>query len=140
MTNLPRAFWIIGGIALVWNILGIVAFVSEFTMSAEALAEMPEAQQALHANVPAWATVAYAVAVLCGTLGCVALLLRKSVALPLFVLSLLGVIVQMGHAFLGTNALDVLGPASLVMPIIITAVAAFLIWYASAAKGKSWIA
>lgn len=140
MTTPPKSFWIISAIALVWNILGIAAFIMDVTMSPDALAEMPEAQRALYENVPGWATAAYAVAVIGGTLGCIALLLKKSIALPLFVVSLAGVVLQMGYAFLGSSVLEVMGPASLGMPAIITAVGVFLIVYANSARGKGWIA
>lgn len=139
MTTPPKSFWIISAIALVWNLLGIVAFYVDVTMSPEALAEMPEAQRALYESTPAWATAAYAVAVICGALGCIALLLRKSFALPLFIVSLAGVLLQMGYAFLGSSVLEVMGPASLGMPAVIAAVGVFLILYANSAKGRGWI-
>lgn len=139
-SNLPRKFWIITSIMLAWNILGVIAFMIDFTMSAEALAAMPDGQRALYENVPAWATVAYAVAVICGTLGCIALLMRKSVAIPLFVVSLLAVLLQFGQAILGSDLLQVMGPSSLAMPAVITAIAIFLIWFALSAKRQNWIA
>lgn len=139
MTTPPKSFWVISAIALVWNILGIVAFYMDVTLSPEALAEMTDAQRALYEGVPGWATAAYAVAVIGGTLGCIALLLKKAVALPLFIVSLAGVLVQMGYAFLGSNVLDVMGPSSAIMPAVITVIAVFLIWYANSAKGKGWI-
>lgn len=139
-SNLPRKFWIITSIMLAWNILGVIAFMIDFTMSAEALAAMPDGQRALYENVPAWATVAYAVAVICGTLGCIELLMRKSVAIPLFVVSLLAVLLQFGQAILGSDLLQVMGPSSLAMPAVITAIAIFLIWFALSAKRQNWIA
>jgi hypothetical protein len=129
-----RGFWIVSGIFLVWNLMGVMAFVMQVTMSQEALAALPEAQRNLYTGIPAWATAAYAVAVFGGTLGCVFLLLRKAWAVPVLILSLAGVVVQMFHAFFLTPALEVLGAGSLAMPILITAGAVFLIWYASRAK------
>ncbi|MDX1404368.1 MAG: hypothetical protein R3192_07520 [Woeseiaceae bacterium] len=138
-TNLPKRFWIITSIMLAWNLIGIAAFLVDFTMSAETLAQMPAEQRALYENVPAWATAAYAIAVICGTLGCLALLFKKSVAIPLFVVSFIAVLLQMSHAFLGSDILDVMGPGSLAMPVVITVVAAFLIWFSVSAKKQSWI-
>lgn len=136
----PRKFWVISWIALAWNILGVAAFAMDVTMSPEALAGMPEAQRALYENVPVWATAAYAIAVICGTLGCIALLLKKSVAIPLFIASLAAVVVQMGYAFLGSDILQVMGPASFAMPVVITVIAVFLVWFSSSAKKQGWIA
>ena len=139
MTTATKSFLVISIIALVWNLLGIYAFYVDVTMSPDALAEMPEAQRALYENTPVWATAAYAVAVIFGTLGCIALLLRKSFALQLFVISLAGVLVQMGYAFLGTSVLEVMGPASLGLPAVIMAIGVFLVLYANSAKNKGWI-
>ncbi len=135
----PRSFWIISGLFLVWNLMGVMAFVMQVTMSDEALAALPEAQRDLYLNTPGWANAAFAVAVFGGTLGCILLLLRKSWAVPVLILSLAGVAVQTFHAFFLSPALDVLGAGGLVMPILVTAGAIFLIWYARRARGRDWI-
>ncbi len=139
-TPATRGFWIVSGIFLVWNLLGVMAFVMQVTMSEEALAALPEAQRDLYTGVPVWATAAYALAVFGGTLGCVLLLARKAWAVPVFIASLAGILVQMFHAFFLTPALEVMGPGSLGMPIVITAGGIFLIWYASRAKARGVIA
>lgn len=139
MTTPPKSFRVIGTIALVWNLVGLGLFVMYMTMSPETMVEIPEAERALYEDLPAWHTAAYAVAVICGTLGCIALLLKKAVALQLFVISLAAVIVQMGYSTLGTELLDVMGPTSLIMPVVITAIAVFLAWYSNSAMRKNWI-
>ena len=135
-----RGFWIVGGIFLVWNLMGVMAFIMQITMSDEALAALPEAQRALYTDVPIWATAAFAVAVFGGTLGCILLLLKKALAVPVFVASLIGIVIQTSHSLLMTPALEVLGPGSLGMPIAVTAGAIFLVWYASRAKANGVIA
>lgn len=50
----PRSFWIISILALVWNLIGIATSLMSLTTSDEMLAAMPEAERALHTNVPAW--------------------------------------------------------------------------------------
>ena len=139
LATAPRSFWITSGLFLVWNLMGLMAYLMQVTMSDEALAALPEAQRDLYLNTPAWATGAFAVAVFGGTLGCVFLLIRKSWAIPVFILSLLGVAVQMFHAFVLSPALEVLGASGLVMPVLVTAGAIFLIWYARMARGRDWI-
>ena len=77
-TNKPPVwFWIVSVVALIWNGMGVMAYLGQAYMSDDALAALPEAEQALYANVPAWATAAFAIAVWGGLLGCLALLLRK---------------------------------------------------------------
>lgn len=135
----PIYFWAISIVMLVWNILGIAAFISDISISSEALAEMSAEKRALYVGVPAWATAAYALAVFGGTLGCIALLMRRPVAVPLLVASLIGVLVQMSHALLISNTLEVMGTAVLVMPAIITLIAIFLIWFSYMAKNRAWL-
>ncbi len=135
----PRSFWIISGLFLVWNLMGVMAFVMQITMSDEALAALPEAQRDLYVNTPGWANAAFAVAVVGGTLGCILLLFRKSWAVPVFILSLAGIAVQMFHAFFISPALEVLGAGGLVMPVLVTAGAIFLVWYARRARSRDWI-
>ncbi|MEQ8954594.1 MAG: hypothetical protein RL120_10710 [Gammaproteobacteria bacterium] len=135
----PRSFYWIGGIGLVWNLIGVVTYVMQVSISPESLATMPPEQQALYTDIPVWATSAYATAVNAGWIGCLLLLLRRKLALPLLVLSLLAVIVQFGHAYLMTDALAVLGPASLVLPLLICVIGVFLIWYAWDSANKNWL-
>lgn len=130
-----RSFWIIGAVALIWNVMGIINFFAQ--MNPEVLAAYRESERALVEGRPAWATGAFAIAVFGGALGCVLLLLRKSAAYYVFIASLLGVIVTMIHAF-GTGIDFGLGEilGIILMPII---VAGFLIWYAKRAKSMGWI-
>ncbi len=139
LATTPRSFWIISGVFLVWNLMGVMAYLMQVTMSDEAMAALPEAQRDLYLNTPAWATGAFAIAVFGGTLGCIFLLIRKSWAVPVLILSLVGVLVQMFHVFALSPALEVLGAGSVVMPTLITAGAVFLIWYARMARSRDWI-
>jgi hypothetical protein len=96
---------------------------------------MSETHRAIIEGRPIWATGAFAIAVFGGALGCVLLLLRKSVAYFLFFASLLGVIVQLpAHFGMADRPIDIL--MIIVMPLV---VAAFLIWYTKLAAGKGWI-
>ncbi len=40
-------FWIISVVALIWNLMGVGAFVMQLTMSDEAKAKLPELQQTI---------------------------------------------------------------------------------------------
>ena len=61
--TIPRSFWIISIVALVWNALGVMSYLMSVMMSPETLAAMPEEQRAMYETMPAWVTGAYAVAV-----------------------------------------------------------------------------
>jgi hypothetical protein len=134
-----RKFWLIAVVALIWNLGGVATYLMSVTMSAESLAAMTEAERSLYADIPAWVTSAYAVAVFGGTLGSLGLLIRKAWAVPLLILSLLGILVQMSHALFMTRLLAVRGGGAAILPVIITAVAVFLVWFSKSARSKGWI-
>ena len=144
MTDQPiskptRWFWILGIAALIWNLFGVMAYIMQVTLSDEALAQLPADQRMLYETIPAWATAAFATAVFAGVLGCIALLLRKTWATPLFVLSLIGVLVQMFHAFFLTDSMAVNGPGSAAMPLLVIIIAAGLVWYSRLATARGWL-
>ena len=129
------SFWVIGAIALIWNVLGAINFFAQ--MNPDVLAAYRESERAIIDGRPVWATAAFAIAVFGGALGGLLLLFRKSLAFYLFIASLLGVIVTMIHT-LGAG-ID-FGPGEILgimlMPLLF---AAFLIWYSRHAKSKGWI-
>ena len=140
-TNIKPATWfmVVSGLALLWNLLGVGAYVDTMTMSAERLAELSEAQRQLMESTPAWANGAFAVAVNFGALGCLALLLKKAWAVPLLMLSLAGVVVQFYNAFFLSNSFEVYGPGGMIMPVMVFAIAVYLVVLARSAKTKGWI-
>ena len=130
------SFWIIGIIALIWNLMGVFAYLQEAYMTVEDLAALPPDQQALFENIPAWVTGAYAFAVFGGALGCILLLLRKKLANFVFIISFIGIIAQMTYNLLLSKALEVYGPGRMIMPIMVIVIGAFLIWYSKKMESK----
>jgi len=132
------SFWVIGAVALIWNVLGGINFVVQ--MNPDALASYSEAARAIIDGRPAWATVGFAVAVFGGALGCLLLLFRKSTAFYLFVASLFGVILTHIHTLdVAAGSTVDFGPNEILMMILMPfAVAAFLIWYSRLAVRKGW--
>lgn len=135
----PRSFWIIGILALVWNLLGIASYLMTVTMSTAALAAMTDVERALYQNIPVWVTSSFAIAVFGGTLACILLLMRKALASTLFLVSLLAILVQMGHAFFMTRMLAVRGIAGAIVPLGVIIAAIFLVWYARDAQRRGWL-
>jgi hypothetical protein len=135
----PKSFYWIAGLALLWNLVGIMMYVDQVTMSTETLAALPEAQRAFFESQPTWVTSAFAIAVNAGALGCLLLLLRKSWAVPVFIVSLLCVLTQFGYNYFVADGIAVFGRASLVAPISIIIVGAYLIKYSMGAKYNGWL-
>jgi hypothetical protein len=138
-TKLPTSFYVISGAALTWNLLGVMAYVMQVTMTSEAMNELPEAQRMLIESIPVWATSAFAIAVNGGALGCLLLILRQAWAYPVLIVSLAGIVVQMYHSIFIANSIEVYGPGSMIMPAMVIVIAVFLVWYAKGAKEKRWI-
>ncbi len=135
INNPHWSFWLISGLMLVWNVLGCINFVMQ--MNPEMLISYRPTEQAIIAHRPLWATLGFALAVFAGALGCLLLMLKRSLAQIMFLASLAGVLLTMVH----TLAAGIqFGGAELVgiiaMPIM---VALFLIWYARFALNKGWI-
>ena len=132
-------FWIIGGAALIWNLIGLAVYISQVTAGPEAYANYTEAQQAFMTGRPAWSTSAFAIAVSTGILGSLLLLLRKALAIFMFAASLLGIVVQQVHAFVFANGFEIWGPTGLILPTTLIVIAVALLLYSRAAKAKNWL-
>lgn len=122
-------FWVIAVIALLWNAMGVFAFITDLTMSEEALALMTEAQQELYKSTPTWNYVGYGLATIGGLLGAIGLLMRKSWATMLFILSFVGVLINLVWSLFLSNAADIMGAAAYILPVMVVVIAIFLIWY-----------
>jgi hypothetical protein len=137
--NVGRWYYIILAFAVIWNLLGVSAFVMQLMMTPDTIASLPSGERELYENMPLWATVAFGVAVVGGTLGSIGLLIRKQWGLIVLWLSLIGVLVQMFQAFLLSNMLEVYGPTAAVMPAVIIIVAIALVILGRNANTRHWL-
>ncbi|WP_416308464.1 hypothetical protein [Neptunicella sp. SCSIO 80796] len=137
--NIPGWFMPVAIIAVVWNLMGVSAFVMHMMMTPEAIAALPAEEAALYDNMPLWATVAFAVAVFAGALGSLLLVIKKASAKPILVLSLIGVLVQMYHSLFMSNSIEVYGPGAMVMPVMVIVIACLLVWMARTGCQKGWL-
>ncbi len=135
--NLPVWFWVAAGLGLVWNLVGVAAFVGQITIDPSSL---PPAERAFYESTPLWAKIAFFFAVTCGVFGCIALLLRRAVALHVLVLSFLGIVVQVTHSFFISDGMAVFGPSALVLPSLTLTIAAGLIGIVRYGANRDWLA
>ncbi len=141
-TNLkkpPVWFWIVSVLALLWNLLGVGAYLNDAFMSVEDLDKMSQDYRLLYESRPAWATGAYAIAVWGGALGCIALLMRKKWANILLLISLIGILAQNAHQFFMSNTFVVLGSKAMFLPIMVILIGILLVWFAKWAEKKGYI-
>jgi hypothetical protein len=122
---------------LLWSLMGVGAFIGQISMSSETIAALPQKQRELWLAMPTWDWIAYAVAVFAAAGGAIGLLLRKSWAVPLYALSIIGIIVQFSYPFLIAGAFTDLAMAA--FPIFIL-VMAFVQWgLARNWRTKRWL-
>ena len=93
--------------------LGCIAFYMHVKLGPGVDPNATDWDRAYYAALPGWFTAVYAAAVGGGLLGSLALLFRSKLALPLFVISLVAVIVQFGYVFAGTDMLAHKGAAAM---------------------------
>lgn len=133
-------FWIVAILLTLWGAMGVLAFYMDITSSPESLAQLPDYDRQLLAARPAWQIWAYGLAVWGGLLGSVALLLKRKLASPLYIASLVGMVLSMGPMLFGTDIIAVKGfLAAAGFPIVIVAIGVFQIWFARYARRRGWL-
>ena len=137
--KVPVWYWILGVVFLLWNIMGVSSFIMQATISKEALAAMPQAEQDLYTSYPSWTMALFAIAVFAGLLGAIGLLMRKKWARPAFLVSLLAIIPQMTYSIFFTNTAQVYGNQSYIMPVLVIVFGLVLVWYSTYSINKNWL-
>lgn len=138
-TKPNTSFWIIAVIALLWNLMGVFQFLSA-TVLLDTLRETATAEQmAVMDTLPSWYAIVFAIAVFTGLLGAILLLVRRKIAVPVFLISLVAVLIQMGYWVFATEIMDVEGPTAIIMPLIVITIAIFLYYYSKGAAQKGWL-
>jgi hypothetical protein len=94
MNKSPLWFKVVVTVALLWNLVGLLAVAADLRLSADEIAALPEPQRAMYAARPTWSIVGSVIAVAGGTLGCLGLLVRQPWALFTLYASLIGVVLQ----------------------------------------------
>jgi len=135
----PKWYLPVTVVALLWNVLGCLAYLSDVMLSPEAIGRMTAAQQELYAARTVWSVSATAVAVWFGAGGSLGLILRKGWALPMLIVSLVGLVVQDFGLFIVTDAAAKAGPVALVLQACVFLIAIGLVMLARTATKRAWI-
>ena len=138
-TAVPFWYWIIAVVALLWNLLGCLIFAAELFAQEMAIASFTEEQKEWARSTPGWIYAVYALAVSTGVVGSIGLLARQRWAIPMFAISLPAVLVQMVYTMLIAGGLQATGPTGLVMPALVIAIAAALLWFSWFARNRGWV-
>ena len=141
MSTVPKTpwhLWVVGIIALLWNSIGALDFVMTQTRNAAYMAEFTSAQLDFFSSFPWWVNASWALGVWGGVLGAVLLLLRSRFAVPVFALSLLGLIITTFHNFVlaKPNMAQLVGDFEVAFTGVIFLIAILLFWYARVMRQK----
>jgi hypothetical protein len=135
----PAWFWIVSVIALLWNAMGVMAYLMRAYMTDEAIAALPQEQQVYLQNQPAWYMGVFALAVFGGTLGSLLMLLRKALAYWVFVVSLVCVAAQWSYDIFMVENSPAFDSSGIAMAILIPVFSVALVFISRSARAKGWI-
>ncbi len=103
-------------------------------------ATMPLDQRALYEAEPWWMTGAYGLAVWPGLAGAELLLLRKRLAVPVLLLSLLATVVWFAGFFLVPELRANMSSSDLTVPVVVLVLTWTIFWFARHSRQRGWLA
>lgn len=140
MSARPGWFTTAAIVLLLWAIAGVASFAGHVFVGEKMAAEQGAWDLAYYRTLPAWFAWDYAIATLASLAGATALLMRSRHATVLYVISLVGVVIQFGYVFLGTDLMAHKGAAATVpFPAFIVLMGAVQIAVARMAAKRGWI-
>ena len=132
-TQTPWHLWLVGILALLWNAVGAFDYLMTQTQNAGYMSQFTPEQLEFFYGLPTWVVASWALAVWGGVLGTILLLLRKKLAVGVFLVSFLCMMITSIHNYLLSNGLEVMGdPFSMVFSALIFVFALCLFLYARA--------
>lgn len=138
----PVWFWIVGIVLLLWGAIGCYAAYTQISTGPDAWGDPQNAEynRQLYASLPVWFNWVYGLGVGSALVGALLLLMRRAVARPIFIVSVIAVVIQFGYAFLATDLIAHKGVAMTVpFPVFILVVAVFSVWFAGLSERRGWL-
>ncbi|VAW66516.1 hypothetical protein MNBD_GAMMA09-2594 [hydrothermal vent metagenome] len=131
----PTSFWVLSGLFLIWNLLGVFHYLTSVNATVESLVAqgMTIKQAEVFHNTPSYHYAVFALGVWSGLLGAALLLLRKAWAAPVFLFSAVMVIVSFVLDAVSGN-LSALGLSYLGIMTFTLMLALFEAWYSKRMK------
>lgn len=133
----PWHLWLIGILALLWNAMGALDYVMTQTRNQEYMSNFSAEQLSFFYGFPGWVVFAWALAVWGSVAGSIFLLLKKRLAVSIFLTSLVAMLLTSFHNYILSNGMQVIGdPFSLVFTAIIFVIALILYLYSRAMRKR----
>ncbi|AZQ43057.1 hypothetical protein [Nonlabens ponticola] len=131
-------FWILSVILLLWNLIGLTAFLTEAFAPELVTQAYDEKQMELYNARPGWYLFNFGLAVFTGTLSCVLLLARRKFAVTLAVVSLVSIMISSVYTY-SSGELDAVGMSEQTLFYMVLLMDVVLVLFAVHASRKRWI-
>ncbi len=126
----PWHLWTVGIIGFLWSAIGAMDFVMTQTQNEAYMSAFTPEQLEFFYGIPMWAIITWGIAVWGGTIGSIFLLIRKKIATPIFLASLIGMVITSIQNYVLSNGMEIMGDAfSLIFTGIIFTTSVGLYWY-----------
>jgi hypothetical protein len=125
----PWHLWVVGVLTLLWNAGGAFDYLATQLELESYMANFTPEQLAYFYDFPAWVVAFWALAVWSALAGSLALLFRSRFAAPLFLISLVAMIVTSIHNFGFSNGAEIMEQGGVIFSIVIAVVSILLVVY-----------
>ena len=132
----PGWFYAVAGLVLLFEAIGCWMYIAQVGADRAAL---PLDQRAMWDATPTWMTAAYAIAVWVGLAGAGLLLLRRKLAVPLLLVSLVAVVVQFSGLFLVPQLRQTVPESALLTPVVLILACFLILQFARVAQRRGWL-
>jgi hypothetical protein len=133
---IARWFWAAAIASLLFMLVGVAGFVLDVTTDPNSL---PIDQQALVKSRPTWMVIAYAVATWTGLAGAVLLLLRRKLAEPVLLASLVAAAFTFLPYAIVPAMRDLISTNDIAAALIVLAIVWTIYWFARHSRMRGWL-
>ncbi len=133
----PMSHWLVAGAALIWNLFGFSIYYMTVSITEQQMLARYSPEQVVYMEgIPIWATSAFALAVTTAVIASVLLLLRKALALPVFIVSLIAILIQHTYSFVISDVIAIFGMMQAYIAGTVFGITVLLILYSLWARKK----
>ena len=136
-TKTPWHLWVVGAVSLLWNAVGATDFTMTQLKNEAYLKALTPDQLAYLYGFPFWVVAAWATGTWGSLIGSLLLLLRRSLAVILFLASLIGMVLTFTHNYVLSDGLKIMGGAgAVIFSAVIFVIGVLLLVYARAMRKR----
>jgi hypothetical protein len=133
---LARWFWAAAAGSLLFMLIGCGGYLMDVMTAPE---DIPLERRALYAARPTWQVAAYGTAVWVGLAGAVLLLMRRKLAEPLLLVSLVAAVLTFLPYAIVPGVRDNLTTGDIAGAIIVLAITWTIYWFARRSRQRGWL-